>query len=112
MARAEEIGGVELRALTRLYETGESTRVRDLVDLALLVEDGVPADAALVRRVHHVFAIRRTHSVPDDLSPPPVAWAGRYALLAAEIGLAIASADEAHKIVCRHWQQARVAQER
>lgn len=141
VARAEEIGGVErhalpddlafaqiptrsiwvadlrqqyaekLHALTRLYETGESTRVRDLVDLVLLVEDGVPADIALVRRVHHVFAIRQTHSVPDDLSPPPSAWTARYALLAAEIGLAIASADDAHKIVRRHWQQARAAPE-
>ncbi|TDB92126.1 nucleotidyl transferase AbiEii/AbiGii toxin family protein [Micromonospora fluostatini] len=141
VARAEEIGGVErrelpdelsfaqiptrsvwvadlrqqyaekLHALTRLYETGESTRVRDLVDLVLLVEDGVPADALLVRRVRHVFTIRQTHLVPDDLPAPPPAWAERYALLAGEVGLAITTADEAHKIVRRHWQQARVAPE-
>ncbi|GGM20789.1 hypothetical protein GCM10012279_44010 [Micromonospora yangpuensis] len=77
----------------------------------LLVEDGVPADAHLVRRVGHVFGIRQTHSVPDELPTPPRAWAERYALLAEEIGLAVASADEAHKIVCRHWQQARAARD-
>ncbi|NES13371.1 MULTISPECIES: nucleotidyl transferase AbiEii/AbiGii toxin family protein [Micromonospora] len=141
VARPEELGGVELRelpdelafaqiptraiwvadlrqqyaeklhALTRLYETGESTRVRDLVDLVLLVEDGVPADAELVRRVHHVFTIRRTHAVPDDLPDPPPSWAARYEVLAAEIGLAVTSSTEAHKIVSGHWQQARAAQE-
>ncbi|GHJ10700.1 hypothetical protein TPA0907_50670 [Micromonospora humidisoli] len=139
VARPEELGGVELRelpddlafaaiptrviwvadlrqqyaeklhALTRLYETGLSTRVRDLVDLVLLVEDGVPADEALVRRVHHVFSIRGTHTVPDDLPEPPPSWNARYEVLAAEIGLAVTSAIEAHKIVSGHWAQARAA---
>lgn len=141
VARPEEIGGVEwhvlpddlafaqiptrsvwvadlrqqyaekLHALTRLYESGESSRVRDLIDLVLLVEDGVPADAALVRRVRHVFAVRQTHSVPEDLPPPPSAWTARYAPMAAEIGLVVTSADAAGEIVRRHWRQARAAQE-
>ncbi|WBB73368.1 nucleotidyl transferase AbiEii/AbiGii toxin family protein [Micromonospora sp. WMMD1128] len=141
VARAEELGGVELRelpdelafahiptrsmwvadlrqqyaeklhALTRLYETGESTRVRDLIDLVLLVEDGVSADAELVGRVHHVFSIRRSHAVPEDLPDPPPSWAVRYEVLAAEIGLAVTSATEAHKIIIQHWQQARIAPE-
>ncbi|WFE33227.1 nucleotidyl transferase AbiEii/AbiGii toxin family protein [Micromonospora sp. WMMD975] len=141
VARAEELGGVELRelpdelafahiptrsmwvadlrqqyaeklhALTRLYETGESTRVRDLIDLVLLVEDGVSADAELVGRVHHVFSIRRSHAVPEDLPDPPPSWAVRYEVLAAEIGLAVTSATEAHKIILQHWQQARIAPE-
>ncbi|MFI2708984.1 nucleotidyl transferase AbiEii/AbiGii toxin family protein [Micromonospora sp. NPDC018662] len=140
VARAEELGGVELRdlpddlafagiptrsiwvadlrqqyaeklhALTRQYETGESTRVRDLIDLVLLVEDGVPADTELVRRVHHVFSIRRSHAVPDGLPDPPPSWAVRYEVLAAEIGLAVTSAVEAHKTVLQYWQQACIAQ--
>jgi len=57
----------------------------------------------------HVFAVRRTHPVPEDLPPPPSAWAERYALLAAEIGQVLDSVEAAHEIVRRHWQQARNA---
>jgi fructose-specific component phosphotransferase system IIB-like protein len=86
----------KLHAITRQYHSGDSSRVRDLIDLVLLVEDGVPADTDLVNRVLHVFAIRRTHTVPDALPSPPPAWADPYAALAAEIGLPITSPAEAH----------------
>lgn len=99
----------KLHVLTRLYETGDSTRVRDLVDLVLLAEDGVSADAELVRRVHHVFAIRRTHAVPEDLPAPPAAWTTPYVVLAAEIGLSVTTPTEAHKIVSQHWRRARAS---
>lgn len=137
VARPEEIGGVEqlelpdvlgfagiptrsvwvvdlrqqyaekLHALTRSYETGESTRVKDLVDLVLLIEDGVPADAALAARVSHVFTVRKAHAVPTDLPAPPTAWQAPYTVLAQEIGLSDASYTNAHEIVAAHWQQAR-----
>jgi hypothetical protein len=115
VARPEEIGGVErhslpdelafaqiptrtvvadlrqeyaekLHAITRQHHSGDSSRVRDLIDL-VLIEDSVPADTDLVNRVWHVFPVRRTHSVPDHRPAPPPAWADPYAVLAAEIGL-------------------------
>lgn len=140
VARPEEIGGVErhslpdelafaqiptrtvwvadlrqqyaekLHAITRQYHSGDSSRVRDLIDLVLLIEDGVPADTDLVNRVRHVFAIRRTHTAPDHLPAPPPAWADPYAALAAEIGLPITTPTDAHTIVSEHWQQALAAQ--
>lgn len=136
VARPEEIGGVETRrlpdvlgfagipspevtvvdlrqqyaekihALTRAYAGGSSSRVKDLVDLVLLVEDGVAADAALVARVRHVFAVRRSHDVPMVLSGPPEEWAGSFAGLAAEVGLGALSAQEANGIVAAHWYKA------
>ncbi|MEV5447877.1 nucleotidyl transferase AbiEii/AbiGii toxin family protein, partial [Streptomyces sp. NPDC052644] len=66
----------------------------------------------LVRRVHHVFSIRGTHTVPDDLPEPPPSWNVRYEVLAAEIGLAVTSAVEAHKIISGHWAQARATADR
>jgi hypothetical protein len=136
VARPEEIGGVErrtlpdvlgfagissrslwvvdlrqqfaekLHALTRVYESGESTRVKDLVDLVLLVEDGVPADRALVHRVRHVFNVRRVHAMPHRLPDPPQGWGAPYSVLAAEIGLDNLSHQDAHVIVATHWRKA------
>jgi hypothetical protein len=141
VARSEEIGGTEqrqlpdvlgfagiptrsvcvtdlrqqyaekLHALTRIYESGESTRVKDLVDLYLLVEDGVPADSALADRVGLVFDARRAHAVPGELPTPPVAWHDPFAVLAAEIGLTDLSCADAHSTVAEHWRTARQAKE-
>jgi hypothetical protein len=73
----------------------------------LLVEDGVPADAALVARVDHVFTVRRDHVMPADLPDPPAAWSEPDSLLAQEIGLSVVSHAEAHAIVATHWKRAR-----
>jgi Nucleotidyl transferase AbiEii toxin, Type IV TA system len=101
----------KLHALTRIYETGESTRVRDLVDLVLLVEDALEPDAELVARVRLVFTVRRAHAVPGDLPDPPAAWRESYAALADEIGLTVSSYTDAHAIVAMHWARARAAKE-
>lgn len=96
----------KLHALTRTYLAGESTRVKDLVDLVLLVEDGVPADRRLVDSVKHVFAVRRTHPMPTALGPPPAAWQQPFEVLANEIGLDTSSHEAAHNLVAKHWRRA------
>jgi hypothetical protein len=141
VARPEEIGGVELRelpdvlgfagipnrsmwvvdmrqqyaeklhALTRIYETGESTRVRDLVDLVLLIEDRLEPDADLVARVRYVFAVRRAQAMPEELPEPPAAWGESYAALADDIGLTVTSYTDAHAILAAHWARTRAAKE-
>lgn len=75
----------KLHAFTRDYGVRPNTRVKDLVDLVLLTEDGLPADAALVDVVRHVFAVRATHEVPDELADPPPRWRDSYPELAREL---------------------------
>jgi Nucleotidyl transferase AbiEii toxin, Type IV TA system len=77
----------KLHAYTRDYGDRQSSRVRDLADLVLLVSDGLAPTAGLLATVEHVFATRATHPVPTDLPDPPAFWAGRYATLAAELDL-------------------------
>jgi hypothetical protein len=68
----------KLHALTRDYGDRPNTRVKDLVDLVLLIEDGLTADASLVTVVSHVFSIRNTHPMPDHIPDPPPLWRTRY----------------------------------
>jgi hypothetical protein len=72
----------KLHALTRDYGDRPNTRVKDLVDLVLLVESGLAADAAVTDAVRHVFTVRATHEVPEVLPDPPPGWAGTYPELA------------------------------
>jgi Nucleotidyl transferase AbiEii toxin, Type IV TA system len=64
-------------ALTRDYGARPNTRVKDLVDLVLLIESGLAADADLAGTVRHVFSVRATHPMPDVLSSPEISEEGR-----------------------------------
>lgn len=55
------------------------------MDLVLLAENGLVGDAALVEVVRHVFAVRATHEVPDELPDPPPRWRESYPELAQEL---------------------------
>ncbi|MEV3964838.1 nucleotidyl transferase AbiEii/AbiGii toxin family protein [Nocardia sp. NPDC050193] len=73
----------KLHAFTKDYGARPNTRVKDLVDLVLLIEDGLQPNAELVAVAQHVFAIRKTHPVPHHLPDPPPLWRGQYPLAAA-----------------------------
>ncbi len=97
----------KLHALTHIYSTGESSRVKDLVDLVLLIDDGLPADAELLATVRHVFTVRGEQPVPGELDPPPQAWREPFAVLAAEVKLRTRSHLQAYQRVTAHWQRTR-----
>lgn len=78
---AEQHLAEKLHAYT-LPRTSPNTRVRDLVDLALLLRAGL--DRERVREaIAAVFARRGTHRPPATLEPPPAAWEAPYRDLAA-----------------------------
>lgn len=88
----------KLHAFTRTYSGGETTRVRDLVDL-LLVRQHEYVDVAKLRNaIRQVFNRRATHPVPARLPPPPRALAVAYRRAAEPVGIA-ATLDAAHRIL-------------
>jgi hypothetical protein len=98
----------KLHAFTRDYGDRPNTRVKDLADLVLLAEDGLPGDAALVEVVRHVFAVRATHPVPDELPDPPPSWRETYPGLARELATeALPTLDAALALVRALWAKAR-----
>lgn len=60
----------KLHAYTAKYGDRPNTRVKDLADLVMLIEDGLPADDSLVLVVRHVFSSRATHAVPRVVPMP------------------------------------------
>jgi hypothetical protein len=87
----------KLHAYTRRYN-GESTRVRDLVDL-VIIRLSETVDARRLRdEITRTFAGRATHPAPDRFPAPPADWARSYAEEAAATGIPSALA-EAHGLV-------------
>ena len=79
----------KLHAYTRAYgrSTVQSTRVKDLIDLALIATSS-PIDAAELRlAIDRTFAIRRLQAVPQALPPPPADWRVPFRRMAIEVGV-------------------------
>ncbi|MGH9608483.1 MAG: nucleotidyl transferase AbiEii/AbiGii toxin family protein [Bryobacteraceae bacterium] len=73
----------KLHAYT-LPRSSANSRVKDLVDLALLIGSGGLSPARVSDAVDITFKRRRTHALPAALLEPPRDWQGRFAVLAEE----------------------------
>jgi hypothetical protein len=72
----------KLHALTKMYVGDRvSTRVKDLVDLNLMLEAGLLPDSRLRERVAAVFASRDGGPPKPHLPPPPTRWSSDFATL-------------------------------
>ncbi|MEV1049180.1 nucleotidyl transferase AbiEii/AbiGii toxin family protein [Streptomyces sp. NPDC049916] len=94
----------KLHALTRDYGDRPNTRVKDLVDLVLLIESGLSGDMDLLKAVRHVFAVRATHGIPVGLHDPPPRWRDDYPEIAEELATGIPpTLDAAMALVRGLW---------
>ncbi len=65
-----------------------NSRVRDMVDMVLLLTSSTPLNLPLVKNaLDATFKRRKTHPLPADLQPPPSDWKTSYAALARQCGL-------------------------
>lgn len=76
----------KLHAYTRPRERGVNSRVKDLVDMALLVQMGMDSQK-LKEAIQMIFEGRGTHTPPAEFADPPESWRQPYAQLASECGL-------------------------
>jgi predicted transcriptional regulator of viral defense system len=95
---AEQQFAEKLHAYT-LPRQNPNSRVRDLLDMLLLVKAGKLSRNRTKQTIRTTFEKRKTHSVPDGFAPPPAAWAKPFAALAQECVISD-TADEAFKKIC------------
>lgn len=72
------------------------SRVKDLVDMLLVIDVGLRPSALLRKSIDDTFDRYSRHPIPETLPVPPASWRGPFAALAAEVGLATQSTDEAY----------------
>jgi Nucleotidyl transferase AbiEii toxin, Type IV TA system len=77
----------KLHAYTLPRQGAANTRVRDLVDMVLLIQSGTLAKAKVAEAIRVTFDRRGTHAVPTSLPQPPTGWQKPYDALAKECGL-------------------------
>jgi len=76
----------KLHAYT-LPRNSANSRVKDLVDMALLIGSGGLDKQRVLKVLHLTFERRGTHYLPASLVPPPADWHVPFRALAEECGL-------------------------
>jgi len=100
----------KVHAYTFPWQDRDNTRVKDLVDLVLLVDSGLLVPERVRRALKATFETRGTHPLPAQLPDPPVNWAEPYAALAQELGLPAQTMPEAHAYLDEYWQRWKLGQ--
>lgn len=80
-----------------------NSRVRDLVDLVLLIQKGLPEAAKVREAVEATFKRRKTHPVPEMLQAPPSDWTKAYQGTAGQVGLEPAEIGAAFGLLRDYW---------
>lgn len=92
----------KVHAYTRGYgESGmASTRVKDLVDLALIASASQVVAERLNRALRDTFGRRDRHALPGALPRPPLGWRVPYGRMALDVGLAV-ELDRGYELAAR-----------
>ncbi len=79
----------KVHAYTRAYgsQALPSTRVKDLVDLAMIATEVSLQAAQLRQALQRTFETRGRQSLPNHLAAPPEDWRAPYRRLAGEVGI-------------------------
>lgn len=77
----------KVHAYVRPRATGESTRVKDLVDIILIAEHATINGPALSTAIQATFRAQGAGEPPTSLPAPPPFWALTFRKLAEEVGL-------------------------
>ncbi len=91
-------------AFTRTYGDRPNTRVRDLPDMVLLIDEGLEPTTELFSIVSAVFEVRGGQAMPDELPDPPAFWREQYPAYAAELDVSARTFDEAMTAVRTLWE--------
>jgi hypothetical protein len=91
----------KLHAYTYVWDDRENTRVKDLVDMVMLIERGDLEVAQVRSAVDETFARRHTHGLPDQLQQPPTAWAAEFPTMAKQAGIPTTVIAEAFEVLVR-----------
>lgn len=79
----------KLHAYTLPRDENENSRVKDVVDMLLLIRSGAIATDLLGVAIRKIFEYRGTHPLPGRLETPPANWHAKFTKLAKECELDI-----------------------
>lgn len=93
----------KIHALTFPREDWEKTRVKDFVDIVLILEVNAPDPGTARNAIQAVFDGRGTHSLPSQIPDPPPSWTGSYTATARELTLTHVTIEDGTGLLKQFW---------
>lgn len=93
----------KLHALCRTYGDRENSRVRDLVDIVLLLEHGLIDPPRVAAAAARVWADRDSGLPPAEPPTLPASWPGSYERLTSDLTVEAATFAAAHARLAEFW---------
>jgi hypothetical protein len=93
----------KIHAFTFPWKDRENTRVKDLLDVVLILEVSPPDPKTTRSALEAVFGARATHPLPIALPRPPASWVSSYAMGAQELTLTHKTIEDASQFLDRYW---------
>jgi len=94
----------KVHAYTRPRKQGNNSRVRDLVDIALLIRAGLVDRQEISEAINKTFLTYGTHPIPERLTPPPEEWRPVYDDIVNTMRLPLPDINSAFKLLDEYWQ--------
>ncbi len=94
----------KIHGYTFPWQDRDKTRVKDLVDLVLLVHSGLLGTREVRQALEATFRARATHPLQAELPEPPEAWSEPYRALAAELGIPERDLRRAYECLTAFWK--------
>lgn len=107
MISVEQQFAEKLHAYTLPRPERPNTRVKDLVDMVLLIKMRSMDFEVLKEALRSVFKVRQTHVLPQQIEIPPQTWEIPYNELAKECALMV-NLDEAFREVAKTYTRVQV----
>lgn len=93
----------KVHALTRPHEESLNSRVKDLADILLLMNLGLPEHTVVQDAVRQIFQARQSHAIPTQIAAPPVTWTSSFAVMAKDLQIAETSPESATARLNEYW---------
>jgi predicted nucleotidyltransferase component of viral defense system len=93
----------KVHAYSLPWQDRGNTRVKDLVDLVLLVHSGQLEPERVRQALRATFETRGTHPLPTSLPQPPEDWTEPYAAMAQELKLTVLTLRKAYIFLDAYW---------
>ncbi len=98
----------KLHAYTFAWDDRENTRVKDIVDMVLLIERGELDADEVAAAIRETFMRRNTHVVPNPLPAPPTLWVSEFPALAQQAGLSTPNLEAAFEALTMYFHHLRL----
>ncbi len=94
----------KIHAYTVPRKSGYNSRVKDLVDMLLLINEGHIDQSSLKSAVQKTFDKRKTHTIPTELLAPPKDWERPFDRMSRDSNLNL-SIEESFEILDKFWSK-------